>query len=131
METIEERIMRLEQENHELAKRIKRPCVNAEKAQEALGRAQNCRSLGNMATVIHEFVSRGIPASDIAPGDNVLTFAAWIALGRVVKRGEHGVKVATIIDGSKEDQETGERKTIKMMRSAAVFHISQTEPLNS
>ena len=102
--------------------------------QEALQRARSCRSLGNMATVIREFSARGIPASEIVPGENVLTFHAWRALGRTVRKGQHGVKVTTWVERSKEklDAETGERKIegYKMPRAATVFHVSQTEALS-
>jgi antirestriction protein ArdC len=61
----------------------------------------------------------------------VFTFEAWKALGRVVRRGEHGVKVVTFIETkSKEvDQDTGEPKMIRRPWTTTVFHISQTEPL--
>jgi antirestriction protein ArdC len=61
----------------------------------------------------------------------VFTFEAWKALGRVVRRGEHGVKVVTFIEtkGKEVDQDTGERKIIRRPWTTTVFHISQTEPI--
>jgi antirestriction protein ArdC len=74
---------------------------------------------------------KGIPETEIKPRENVFTFEAWKALGRVVRRGEHGVKVVTFIETkSKEiDQDTGERKVIRRPWTTTVFHISQTEEM--
>jgi antirestriction protein ArdC len=62
----------------------------------------------------------------------VFTFNAWKALGRSVKRGQHGVKVVTWIDctATTRDPQTGEEKTEGYRRphTTTVFHISQTEP---
>lgn len=59
----------------------------------------------------------------------MFTFEAWKALGRYVRKGEHGVRVLTFIESvSKEiDKDTGERKIIRRPWSSTVFHISQTE----
>ena len=101
-----------------------------ERQDEALARALNGQSLGNYATIIQGFMERGIPEQDIEPRVNVLTFDAWKALGRYVKRGEHGVRVVTFIPCVKveTDEQGEERKTgYKRAWSATVFHISQTE----
>lgn len=104
-------------------------------AREALARAQGGLSDGpyaqaNIATIIREFASRGIPAGDIKPRENVFTFQAWRALNRTVKRGERGVRVTTFIpvERTERDPSTGEEKTVNSARpwSATVFHISQT-----
>lgn len=99
--------------------------------QEALTRAVSGQSLTNFPAIYQGFAAKGIPESDIKPRENVFTFDAWNALGRVVRRGEHGVKVVTFIDcRSKEiDADTGERKTIRRPWTTTVFHVSQTEPL--
>lgn len=73
----------------------KRRKINSEYAFEALARARNDRSWINYPTIIQGFVDKGIPAAEINPRENVLTFHAWRAVGRTVKRGEHGVKVIT------------------------------------
>lgn len=105
--------------------------------QEALSRAQNPYGpLTNFVPIITEFAARGIPETDIRPRENVFTFQAWKALGRHVKRGEHGVKVITYVPMSREEQvkneQTGEVekkvKTFSRPFTATVFHISQTEP---
>jgi len=99
--------------------------------QEALTRAVSGQSFTNFPAIFQGFAAKGIPESEIKPRENVFTFDAWKALGRVVRRGEHGVKVVTFIETrSKElDQDTGERKTIRRPWTTTVFHISQTEAL--
>lgn len=101
---------------------------------EALTRAVTGQSFSNFPAIIEGFLSKGIPEDQIKPRENVFSFQAWRALGRHVKRGEHGVKVATVRDFRKTviDKETGERKdeAYSVPWSATVFHISQTEPDN-
>ena len=100
--------------------------------QEALARAVSGQSFSNFPAIFHGFAAKGIPEAEIKPRENVFTFEAWKALGRVVRRGEHGVKVVTFIETkSKElDQDTGEAKIIRRPWSTTVFHISQTEAMN-
>jgi hypothetical protein len=96
---------------------------------ESLKRAVHGQSFSNFPAIFRGFAAKGIPESEIKPRENVFTFEAWKALGRVVRRGEHGVKVVTFIETkSKEiDQDTGERKVIRRPWTTTVFHISQTE----
>jgi len=98
---------------------------------EALARAVSSQSFTNFPAIFQGFAAKGIPESEIKPRENVFTFDAWKALGRVVRRGEHGVKVVTFIETkSREiDQDTGEPKMIRRPWTTTVFHISQTEPL--
>ena len=88
--------------------------------------------MSNYPAIFHGFIAKGIPESDIKPRENVFTFEAWKALGRYVRKGEHGVKVVTFIESkSKEvDQDTGEAKAIRRLWTTTVFHISQTELIN-
>ncbi len=65
--------------------------------QEALARAANGQTLTNWPAIIHGFMARGIPEHEIRPRENVFTYHAWRALGRQVRRGEHGVKVVTFV----------------------------------
>ena len=61
----------------------------------------------------------------------MFTFNAWKALGRSVKKGEHGVRVVTFIEASaRNTSETGEETvcTYRKPHTTTVFHISQTEP---
>ena len=99
--------------------------------QEALTRAVSGQSLTNFPAIFQGFAAKGIPECEIKPRENVFTFDAWKALGRVVRRGEHGVKVVTFIESrSKEtDADTGERKVIRRPWTTTVFHVSQTEAL--
>jgi hypothetical protein len=103
--------------------------------QEALSRAASGQSLSNWPAIFAGFTAKGIPESDIKPRENVFTYHAWRALGRQVRRGEHGVKVTTFVLMDKKtgetDPDTGEAKKASIGRrawSATVFHISQTDP---
>src|SRR5215469_15527719 len=98
---------------------------------ESLKRAVHGQSLTNFPAIFQGFAAKGIPEPEIKPRENVFTFEAWKALGRVVRRGEHGIKVVTMIETcSKEtDQDTGEPKLIRRPWTTTVFHISQTEPI--
>lgn len=96
---------------------------------EALHRARHGNLNLNYTRIINGFLDKGIPEADIKPRENVFTYHAWQALGRQVKRGEHGVKVTTFVAMSKKDTDTGVSRPIgKKPRSTTVFHISQTEP---
>ena len=99
---------------------------SSELATNALTRARSSQATSNFAALFDGFLSMGIPAADILPRENVLSFHAWRAVGRTVRRGEHGVKLVTWIDTKQAD--TGEAR--KLARSVTVFHISQTDPLN-
>ncbi len=104
----------------------------AQQREEALSRAISGLSYSNFPAIYQGFAAKGIPESEIKPRENVFTFDAWRALGRTVRRGEHGVRVVTFIDcRSKEiDPNTGERKIIRRPWTTTVFHVSQTDPLN-
>jgi hypothetical protein len=99
---------------------------------ESLKRAVSGQSFTNFPAIFQGFAAKGIAESEIKPRENIFTFKAWKALGRVVRRGEHGVKITTFIESkSKEiDKDTGEPKIVRRPRTTTVFHISQTEPLN-
>src|SRR5882724_4375674 len=96
---------------------------------ESLSRAVNGQSCSNFPAIFQGFAAKGIPESEIKPRENVFTFQAWKALGRVVRRGEHGVKVTTFIESTKENRETGEKESFRRPWTTTVFHVSQTEPL--
>lgn len=103
--------------------------TNQEKQQEALARATQGATLSNYPAIFQGFMSKGIPQHDIRPRENIFTFNAWKALGKSVKKGEHGVKVITVITTSKEkeDPDTGEMVTVAKKRpwTTTVFHESQ------
>ena len=102
-----------------------------ERQAEALSRALTGQSWSNFPAIIQGFMARGIPESEILPRENVFTYQAWKALGRQVRKGEHGIKVVTFIKRDKKvkDTETDEVKikTYSMPRTVSVFHISQTD----
>ena len=98
---------------------------------ESLKRAVHGQSFSNFPAIFRGFATKGIPEAEIKPRENVFTYQAWRALGRQVRRGEHGVKVVTFIDckGKEVDADTGERKIIRRPWTTTVFHISQTEEI--
>jgi hypothetical protein len=115
-----------------MATAANRPQSNISQSRlESLKRAVSGQSLSNLPAIFAGFAAKGIPEAEIKPRENVFTYQAWRALGRQVRRGEHGVKVVTFIESkSKEiDQDTGERKAIRRPWTTTVFHISQTDPL--
>ena len=109
----------------------------AEMQQEALSRAVGGQSLTNWPAIIHGFVAKGIPADDIRPRENVFTYRAWQALGRQVRRGEHGVKATTFVaigsdsapDDDAPDGRPEKRRRGRRPWTATVFHVSQTDPI--
>ena len=104
----------------------------AEARREALMRAVAGQTMSNYPAIFQGFLAKGIPECEIRPRENVFTFEAWKALGRYVRKGEHGVKVVTFIETkSKEvDQDTSEPKIIRRPWTTTVFHISQTEAMS-
>lgn len=102
---------------------------------EALARATQGQSLANYPTIFEAFMERGILEGDIHPRENVLTYQAWRAKGRQVRKGEKGVPVITWIDlPPKEDKnkKPGEISADDLTprrasKKAYVFHITQTD----
>lgn len=103
---------------------------NREIEREALTKAVSGLSMSNYPPIITGFLAKGIPAEQILPRENVFTYNAWRALGRQVRKGEHGVKCLTFIDTTKEDKRTGEKQESRRPWTTTVFHISQTDPIN-
>jgi hypothetical protein len=110
--------------------------------QEALSRATSGQSLSNWPAIIRGFMAKGIPEHEIRPRENVFTYHAWRALGRQVRRGEHGVKVCTFVackgkgesedgDGDGEGEKRVKQQGFRRPWSASVFHVSQTDPIPS
>ena len=104
--------------------------TNPQMQNEALARARGSESVANYPAIFAGFMERGIPEHDIHPRENVFTFNAWKALGRTVKRGEHGVRVVSWIVCEKKDDQGLVIDTFKRPKSATVFHISQTRELD-
>jgi N-terminal domain of anti-restriction factor ArdC len=76
-----------------------------ESALEGLERATTGQTLTNYPAIFEGFMAKGIAEGDIKPRENVFTFQAWKALGRSVKKGEHGVKVVTFIECSGRERD--------------------------
>lgn len=95
----------------------------------ALHNAISNASFMNYEAIFNGFMVLGVPAEEIKPRENVFTFNAWKALGRCVRKGQHGVMVCTFVKAQCKDEKTGEEKGFRMPRSTTVFHISQTEEL--
>jgi antirestriction protein ArdC len=96
---------------------------------EALNRATTNASLANYPAIYEGFLARGLAFDDIRPRENVLSYNAFQAVGRQVRKGEKGVKIVTWIEGEKEDKKTGKSEKFKFSRTVSVFHISQTDPI--
>ena len=110
--------------------RASRTEKQAEIQTKALTNAVTGESMANYQAIFDGFVAMGIDPDDVKPRENVFTFNAWKALGRVVKKGQHGVRIVTVIPCTKKDDQTGEEVPVKKPKTTTVFHISQTEPLD-
>ena len=100
---------------------------------QALSNARNNQALTNYPAIFSGFLDKGIAEAEILPRVNVFTFHAWKALGRSVRKGEHGVKVCTFVPiAAKVDATTGivVRSAGRAPRMTTVFHISQTQEGN-
>lgn len=100
-----------------------------EMAAEALARAEGGVSIANYTPIFEGFAAMGIMPDRIEPRVNVLTYHAWRAKGRQVRRGEHGVKVCTWVVIEETDAD-GNKSTSRRPKTAVVFHVSQTDPIN-
>jgi hypothetical protein len=102
---------------------------------EALSRAVSNQSLTNWPAIIAGFTAKGISESDIRQRENVFTYHAWRALGRQVRRGEHGVKITTFVHMKEGTDKGNPDDTGKPKRRGSrpwittVFHVSQTDPI--
>ena len=66
-----------------------------QKQSDALDRARNSQSMANYGQIMQGLTEKGIDPDDISFRVNVLTFDAWRALGRTVRRGEKGICLVT------------------------------------
>ena len=98
---------------------------------EALSKAVRGQSVANYAPIFQGFMARGIPEAEIRPRENVFTYNAWLAIGRQVRKGEHGVKVFTFVQCEKENPKTGEKEGYKRPWTTTVFHVSQTDSVKA
>ena len=111
------------------SKKTRRP-VSAEQQRQALEKAITGQSLANYGAIYEGFEAMGIPALEIKPRENVFTFNAWKAVGRAVRKGQHGVKVVTVVKRERANTETGEMEISSYPITTTVFHISQTDAIN-
>lgn len=95
-------------------------------AEESLTRATSNTSVANYQTIFAHFTAEGI--TDIRPRENIFTYKAWQALGRQVRKGEKGCKGLTTWIPMGDADENGKRRG-KLIASATVFHVSQTDPI--
>ena len=92
----------------------------------ALDRAQHGRTCANDLLIIEAFAARGI---DAHPREDCYTYNAWKALGRHVRKGEHGVHVPVYVHVQEPDKDQPDKLTDRTIPTGAtVFHISQTDP---
>lgn len=98
-------------------------------AAQALKNATENNSVANYQAIFEGFAEKGI--FDVEPRVNVLTYNAWLAVGRQVRRGESGVRVVTMVSAKAKAAESGEGegKGFKFARTVSVFHVSQTDPI--
>jgi hypothetical protein len=104
------------------------PEEKARVASEALQRIQSSQSLANFAAVIDAFTERGIPEDQIQPKENCLTYNAWQAKGRQVRRGEHGAKITVYYPTQLPPDAPPDAEPQLRPVTAVIFHISQTDP---
>ena len=99
-------------------------------AESALNNALSSASVSNYPAIFAGFAEKGI--ADVQPRVNVFTYNAWKALGRQVKRGEHGVKVLTWVPMNTTDAATGDKsETFRRPKATTVFHVSQTDAVQA
>lgn len=100
-------------------------------ANEALANATRSASVINYPGIFEGFAARGIQPEEIKPRENVFSYHAWRALGRQVRRGEHGVACVTWVPMTKKDA-NGEPQPIgRRPHTVYVFHVSQTDKVQS
>ena len=103
-------------------------------AAQALKNATENNSVANYQAIFDGFADKGIPCEEIEPRVNVLTYNAWLAVGRQVRRGETGVRVVTMVRAKSKAGEAseggeGEGASFKFARPVSVLHISQTDAI--
>ncbi len=112
-------------------------------ADEALQRAQS--AIGprkSDAQVLSHFYEQGIALDDIQPRVNCLTYHAWLAKGRRVRKGEaaNACTLTVFIATGAPKRKDGEsdsayakraNKGGKRLHYTRVYHESQTDPLDA
>ena len=101
---------------------------------EALTRATTSQAFTNYPAIFEGFLKMGIPEDQILPRENVFTYHAWRALGRQVRKGEHGVQVLTWVPMHAKNAVTDDNpdgSIGRRPRSSTVFHVTQTDRIVS
>jgi hypothetical protein len=104
--------------------------------EKAMQRALTGQSMTNYPAIVAGFTARGIHADEIRPRENVFTYQLWRQLGRQVRKGEHGVKITSVVPITRKPAEAtgGDSREVIVGRrtvTATVFHISQTDLIAS
>lgn len=120
----------------------RKPRVSRDQAgAQSLRNAVCGTSLANLPAIFQGFEAMGIPSAEVQPRENVFTYNAWRALGRQVRKGVHGVRVVTWIEGKPAagaepaapagdaGQGGGVARGFRFSRTVTVFHISQTDAI--
>lgn len=101
-----------------------------QRGEESLSRARGSIFGAKGDVQIEEgFLRRGIVAT---PRVDVFTYAAWFALGRQVRKGEHGEKGLTWIPVPPRARDLATNPNAKggvRPKTYTVFHVSQTDPI--
>ena len=92
--------------------------------EEALSRAIGTIQSQNDSVVEMHYAAQGIHAT---PRVDVFTSNAWQALGRQVRKGEHGCRLTVWIHPSPS---ATNKEPKPFPKSTTVFHVSQTDPID-
>jgi antirestriction protein ArdC len=111
------------------------PEERAARNAEALGRAQSGSSEKNEAIAEMWAMDCGYP--NPVARVNLLTYGAWQALGRQVRKGEHGCKLETWIpigdapERGERDENGKLRRQAMRRKLTTVFHEAQTDAITT
>lgn len=83
-------------------------------------------SMANAAQALHQLNDSGACKGSCEPYTDILTYNRWQALGFQVRKGEHGAKLAIVIENEKESEE-GEKTTVTRPWTTTVFCKCQVE----
>ena len=92
--------------------------------EESLSRAIGTLQSQNDSVVEMHYAAQGIQAT---PRVDVFTYNAWQALGRQVRKGEHGCRLTVWIHPSPS---ATNKEPKPFPKSTTVFHVSQTDAID-
>lgn len=90
--------------------------------------AEDARTFGSYSVANAVRVTQ-ILTCGCEPYRDVFTFRRWLAQGFAVQRGQHAVKIPVVKMIERENRETGERETRRVLGSGAVFCRCQVAPV--